>query len=173
MARKVARTLSDQIEPFDRDDFASWLGALRMAMPGNRQRCATTPRRKRTRSPVGQIGSPGSLRRSPDAQASRFTPRLPGKPICLHQIDSIWSDSALVGPMPPNRPFPGPRRALHATFPDPRLRPAKGRIPESRTVDTCRQLFDGEPYVNVDGTRHVVRRGSRTRIRRADPISPQ
>ncbi|MEE9250831.1 MAG: hypothetical protein V3U93_06860, partial [Alphaproteobacteria bacterium] len=40
-------------------------------------------------------GSPGSLRRSPDAQASRFTPRLPGKPICRHQIDSIWSDSAL------------------------------------------------------------------------------
>ncbi len=29
-------------------------------------------------------------------QASRFTPRLPGKPICLHQIDSIWSDSALA-----------------------------------------------------------------------------
>ncbi len=29
-------------------------------------------------------------------QASRFTPRLPGKPICLYQIDSIWSDSALT-----------------------------------------------------------------------------
>ncbi|MEE9250544.1 MAG: hypothetical protein V3U93_05395, partial [Alphaproteobacteria bacterium] len=28
-------------------------------------------------------------------QASRFTPRLPGKPICRHQIDSIWSNSAL------------------------------------------------------------------------------
>ncbi|MEE8279251.1 MAG: hypothetical protein V3R55_00935, partial [Alphaproteobacteria bacterium] len=41
----------------------------------------------------------GSLRRSPDARASRFTPRLPGKPICRHQIDSIWSDSALVYPL--------------------------------------------------------------------------
>ncbi|MCH2498602.1 MAG: hypothetical protein MK104_16525, partial [Erythrobacter sp.] len=29
-------------------------------------------------------------------RASRCTPRLPGKPICRHQIDSIWSDSALV-----------------------------------------------------------------------------
>jgi hypothetical protein len=28
-------------------------------------------------------------------RASRGTPRLPGKPICRHQIDSIWSDSAL------------------------------------------------------------------------------
>jgi hypothetical protein len=28
-------------------------------------------------------------------RASRCTPRLPGKPICRHQIDSIWSDSAL------------------------------------------------------------------------------
>jgi len=106
LRRGRSRALSDQIEPFDQDDFASWRGALRMAMrgfpdSGNRQRGATTPRRKRTRPPVGQIGSPGSLRRSPDAQASRFTPRLPGKPIRLHQIDSIWSDSALgqQGPM--------------------------------------------------------------------------
>jgi hypothetical protein len=29
-------------------------------------------------------------------RASRGTPRLPGKPICRHQIDSIWSDSALA-----------------------------------------------------------------------------
>ena len=28
-------------------------------------------------------------------RASRCTPRLPGKPICRHQIDPIWSDSAL------------------------------------------------------------------------------
>ncbi len=27
-----SRALSNQIEPFDRDDFASWLGALRMTM---------------------------------------------------------------------------------------------------------------------------------------------
>ncbi len=117
-AASASRELSDQIEPFDRDDFASWLGALRMAIPQDRQRCATTPRRKRTRPPVEQIGSPGSLRRSPDAQASRFTPRLParsrsfasakaglpGKPIRLHQIDSIWSDSALgITPHDSNR----------------------------------------------------------------------
>ncbi len=37
--------------------------------------------------------------------------------------------------------------------------------PESRSVDTCRQLFDGERYENVDGAWHVVRRRSRTRIR--------
>ena len=29
-------------------------------------------------------------------RASRCTPRLPGKPICRHQIDPIWSDSALT-----------------------------------------------------------------------------
>jgi len=28
---------------------------------------------------VGQIGPPGSLRHSPDAPASRFAPRLPGR----------------------------------------------------------------------------------------------
>ena len=28
-------------------------------------------------------------------RASRCTPRLPGKPICRHQIDSIWLDHAL------------------------------------------------------------------------------
>jgi hypothetical protein len=28
-----ARALSDQMEPFDRDYFTPWLGALRMAMP--------------------------------------------------------------------------------------------------------------------------------------------
>jgi hypothetical protein len=28
---------------------------------------------------VGQIGSPGVLRRLPDASASRVTPRLPGR----------------------------------------------------------------------------------------------
>ncbi len=28
-------------------------------------------------------------------RASRGTPRLPGKPICHHQIDPIWPDSAL------------------------------------------------------------------------------
>ncbi len=90
--RDETRALSDKIEPFDRDDFASWLGALRMAMSGfpdsgNRQRCATTPRRKRTRPPVGGAnrlpGFVATLARFSDSenQASRFTPRLPGKPL--------------------------------------------------------------------------------------------
>lgn len=96
----VARALSDQIEPFDRDDFVPWPGALRMAMRCHRQRSATPPRRKDTRPSVGRIGPPGSLRRSPDAQASRFAPRLPGKPIRSHQIESIWSESALGGGAP-------------------------------------------------------------------------
>ncbi len=101
---RALRALSGQIEPFDRDDFASWPGALRMAMPEHRQRCATTPRRKSTRPPVGGAsrlpGFVATLARFSDSenQASRFTPRLPGKPICRHQIDSIWSDSALGGP---------------------------------------------------------------------------
>ncbi|MDP6804487.1 MAG: hypothetical protein QF902_04045, partial [Rhodospirillales bacterium] len=54
-----------------------------------------TPRHKMTRLSVGQIAFPGSLRRSPDGPASRFAPRLPEMPIRHHQIDSIWSDSAL------------------------------------------------------------------------------
>jgi hypothetical protein len=29
---RQVRALSDQIEPFDRDDFLPWQGALRMAM---------------------------------------------------------------------------------------------------------------------------------------------
>jgi len=37
---------------------------------------ATTPGRKRTRPPVGQIGPSAALRRLPDAQASRGAPRL-------------------------------------------------------------------------------------------------
>ncbi len=32
-AEATARALSDQMEPFDRDYFAPWIGALRMAMP--------------------------------------------------------------------------------------------------------------------------------------------
>ena len=63
---------------------------------GHRIRDATKPRRKESRPPVGQIASPGALCRSPDARASRFTSRLPEKPICRHQIDSIWSESALA-----------------------------------------------------------------------------
>jgi len=61
------------MEPFDREDFASWPGADRMAMWGIGMRPATAPRRESTRPKVGQIGAPGSLRPSPDAprRASR------------------------------------------------------------------------------------------------------
>ncbi len=54
------------------------------------------PRVKSTRPTVGQIGSPGALRRLPDAKASRGAPRLPGKPICSHQIDSYLFATALA-----------------------------------------------------------------------------
>jgi len=53
------------------------------------------PRVKSTRPAVGQIGSPEALQRLPDAKASRGAPRLPGKPICSHQIDSYLSGTAL------------------------------------------------------------------------------
>jgi hypothetical protein len=53
------------------------------------------PRVKSTRPAVGQIGSPGALRRLPDAKASRCAPRLPGKPICSHQSASYLSETAL------------------------------------------------------------------------------
>ena len=60
------------------------------------------PRVKSTRPAVGQISSPGALRRLPDAKASRGVPRLPGKPICSHQIDSYLSGTALnVGNVSP------------------------------------------------------------------------
>ncbi len=41
---------------------------------------------------------PGCVATLARCPASRCAPRLPGKPICRHQIDSIWPDSAL-GPM--------------------------------------------------------------------------
>ena len=91
---QTLRALSGQIEPFDRSYFAPWLGALRMAMWGIGKDARATPRSNWTRPLVGQIGSPGSLRHSPDDPASRFAPSLPGKPNCHHQIDPIWSDSA-------------------------------------------------------------------------------
>jgi hypothetical protein len=50
-----------------------------MAMWGIGKDARATPRRKRTRPPVVQIGIPGSLRRSPDGAASRFEARLPGQ----------------------------------------------------------------------------------------------
>jgi len=53
------------------------------------------PRIESTRPAVGQIGSPGALRHLPDAKASRYAPRLPGKPICSHQIDSYLPGTAL------------------------------------------------------------------------------
>ena len=59
------------------------------------------PRVKSTRPAVGQIGFPGALRRLPDAKASRCAPRLPGKPICSHQIDSYLSGTALKAKTPP------------------------------------------------------------------------
>ena len=67
-SRPGLRALSGQLESFDRHYFAPWLGARRMAMLAHWQRGATTPRRKRTRPPVGQIGPSGASRRSPDAQ---------------------------------------------------------------------------------------------------------
>ena len=65
--------------------------AMRRIGKGVRRR----PRVKSTRPAVGQIGSPGALRHLPDAKASRYAPRLPGKPICSHQIDSYLSGTAL------------------------------------------------------------------------------
>jgi len=61
------------MEPFDRNEFAPWPGADRMAMSGFGMRPATTPRRESARPKVGQIGAPGLLRPSPDApgRASR------------------------------------------------------------------------------------------------------
>jgi hypothetical protein len=73
----------------------SGLCALRMEMWGIAKDAWATPRSKRTRSSVGPIASAGSLRHSPDGPASRFDARLPGNLICHHQIDSIWSYSAL------------------------------------------------------------------------------
>jgi len=67
------------------------------------------PRVKSTRPAVGQIGSPGALRHLPDAKASRCAPRLPGKPICSHQIDSYLSGTALalhLGPYWTPRVYP-------------------------------------------------------------------
>ncbi len=67
---------------------------------GHRQRSATPPRRKKHPAFGGADRSSGcpveSGRRSPDAQASRFAPRLPGKPIRSHQIESIWSERTLA-----------------------------------------------------------------------------
>ena len=58
------------------------------------------PRVKSTRPAVGQIGSPGALRRLPDGSASRRAPRqkshVPGKPICSDQIVSYLSGTALT-----------------------------------------------------------------------------
>ena len=69
-----------------------------MAMHWHRQGVRRRARAKSTRPSVGQIGSPGALQRLPDAKASRCAPRLPGKPICSHQIDSYLSGIAL-GPV--------------------------------------------------------------------------
>jgi hypothetical protein len=43
----------------------------------------------------GEIRLAEFIADSPGGPASRFGARLPGKPICDHQIDPIWPDSAL------------------------------------------------------------------------------
>jgi hypothetical protein len=69
------------------------------------------PRGKSTRPAVGQIGSPGALRYLPDGSASRYAPRLPGKPICSHQIDSYLSGTALAqAARKKSTPKPRPKR---------------------------------------------------------------
>ncbi len=45
---------------------------------------------------MGQIGPPGALRRSPDTVASRFAPRLPGGPICRHEMGQYLRDLVLT-----------------------------------------------------------------------------
>ncbi len=94
--RPMPRALSGQMGSFDRDDFAPWLGARRLAMFEHRQRGATTPRGIRIRPSVGQNSPSGASRRSPDARHRASRRSLPEKPFCRHQIASIWPDSALA-----------------------------------------------------------------------------
>ncbi len=65
--------------PFHRQDFVRWLGALRNSMPPHRIRRATTPADKSWRPSVGRIGPPAALRGLPDAGASRRAARLTGR----------------------------------------------------------------------------------------------
>ncbi len=51
---RFTRALSDQMEPFDRDDFAPWLGACRMAMWGRPIR----PAKHNRFEPIRSYGSP-------------------------------------------------------------------------------------------------------------------
>jgi hypothetical protein len=81
------------------------------------------PRIESIRPSVGQIGSPGAPRRLPDAKASRGAPRLPGKPICSHQIDSYLSRIALALTGAQGNPtgiiFPAESAAYHRLQNDP------------------------------------------------------
>ncbi len=65
--------------PFHRQDFVRWLGALRNSMPPHRIRRATTPADKSWRPSVGRIGPPAALRGLPDAGASRRAARRTGR----------------------------------------------------------------------------------------------
>ncbi len=90
--RSGSRALSGKMEPFDRDDFAPWLRAWRCgasAKIGNDATAQKNPAFGRAHRLPGFVATLARCR------ASRFAPRLPGKPICRHQIDSIWPDSAL------------------------------------------------------------------------------
>jgi hypothetical protein len=77
----LSRALSDLMEPFDRDYFAPWSGALRMSMPRIGKEAQ---RRHGVKEPGLRWGVSAPLLRC-DAcrmrKASRFTPRLTGKPI--------------------------------------------------------------------------------------------
>ena len=64
-------------------------------MLAHHKRFATTPRRKRTRPSVGQIGPSAALRRLPDALHRAARRALPKEPICTHQIDSYLPRTAL------------------------------------------------------------------------------
>ena len=65
-------------------------------MLAHHKRFATTPGRKRTRPPVGQIGPSAALRRLPDALHRAARRALPKEPICSHQIDSYLPRTALT-----------------------------------------------------------------------------
>ena len=62
-----------------------------MAMHWHRQSRATTSPGQKHPAAGGSNRSPAALLRLPDAKASRRAPRLPGKPICSHQIASYLS----------------------------------------------------------------------------------
>ena len=80
------RALSGQMEPFDRDDFAPWLGAVATAMPGIAEQAQRRHGAKAPRPQVAQIGPSGALRRLGDGFTSRAVPRLPEGQICTIKL---------------------------------------------------------------------------------------